>query len=91
MKRHRNYMDMDSADALIDTLTKTELRMLLTRLSGDSELSKECTTMDELQGMVLMWVGLGDVVGIQVDRSKKPIKFIIHKRKGTGLDVGWHK
>jgi hypothetical protein len=76
-------MNMDSASTLVESLTKTELRRLLTQLSGDIELSNSANTADELQGMILMWVGLGDVVGIQVDRSKKLTKFIVNRRKGS--------
>jgi hypothetical protein len=46
--RHKNYMNMDSASTLVESLTKTELRRLLTQLSGDIELSNSANTADEL-------------------------------------------
>lgn len=83
-KYHKNYISMDTVDSLLDTLTKQETKQLLLEFV-DAKFVKEFKTLDEWQGAISMVVGLGDVVGIQIDRSKKPTKFKIHRRKGTGV------
>lgn len=89
-KYKHNYMDTGTIEDLLSRLTIAELKQLAFKfvdkdILKDKVLLKEMGVKDLLESSLIMALGLSDVVGIQLDRSKKPTRFKVIKRKGTGI------